>query len=286
MLEWCAAGVTGWCGWAAAGGGGAVRAGAAGAVSRPSRGSRGYRQHRCRGAGSAMWKLSRKFRLWRKERAALVDRSFRGSRMFRANGTGGTGVPCGTAHGAFSRRPSRIPPPELRARAPGPGPRAARRAPGPGRRAGMPRPAVSLLQTLTFFPAQRPYLRARQHATMQAIMTHIVRLALRRSQHVRGRGQRRQVPDEAPVEIRYSRSKQQEHSDREQWPWLPGTIVEQCRPDEWYVWVEVREFAVLRDGPRLGGREPGAGPAAVPGFLVPAGYGPSALSASAGRWQP
>jgi len=25
---------------------------------------------------------------------------------------------------------------------------------------------------------------------------------------------------------------------------------------------------------------------AVPGFAVPAGYGPSALSASAGRWQP
>ena len=242
--------------------------------------------------------------------------------MFRANGTGGTGVPCGTAHGAFSRRPSRIPPPELRARAPGPGPRAARRAPGPGRRAGMPRPTVSLLQTLTFFPAQRPYLRARQHATMQAIMTHIVRLALWRSRHVRGRGQRRQVPDEAPVEVRYSRSKQQEHSDREQWPWLPGTIVEQCGPDEWYVWVEVRELAVLRDGrraprgtasrnlyylccfrdrseirprtassgaasaTRLGRAGTGTGPAAVPGFLVPAGYGPSALSASAGRWQP
>jgi hypothetical protein len=36
----------------------------------------------------------------------------------------------------------------------------------------------------------------------------------------------------------------------------------------------------------LQGREPGPGPSAVPGFLVPAGYGPSALSASAGRWQP
>ncbi len=38
--------------------------------------------------------------------------------------------------------------------------------------------------------------------------------------------------------------------------------------------------------PPLAGREPGPGPSAVPGFLVPAGYGPSALSASAGRWQP
>ena len=36
----------------------------------------------------------------------------------------------------------------------------------------------------------------------------------------------------------------------------------------------------------LAGREPGPGPSAVPGFLVPAGYGPSALSASAGRRQP
>jgi hypothetical protein len=42
----------------------------------------------------------------------------------------------------------------------------------------------------------------------------------------------------------------EEQSDREQWPWLPGTTVEQCGPDEWYVRVEVRELAVLRDGRR------------------------------------
>jgi hypothetical protein len=35
-------------------------------------------------------------------------------------------------------------------------------------------------------------------------------------------------PDESPVEVRYPRSKQEEHGDRERWPWLPGTIVEQC----------------------------------------------------------
>jgi hypothetical protein len=57
-------------------------------------------------------------------------------------------------------------------------------------------------------------------------------------------------PDESPVEVRYPRSKQEEQGDREQWPWLPGTIVEQCGPDEWYVCVEVRELAVLRDGRR------------------------------------
>lgn len=53
-------------------------------------------------------------------------------------------------------------------------------------------------------------------------------------------------PDESPVEVRYPRSKQEEHVHREQWPWLPGTIAEQCGPDRWYVCVEVRELAVLR----------------------------------------
>jgi len=57
-------------------------------------------------------------------------------------------------------------------------------------------------------------------------------------------------PDESPLEVRYTRSKQEEHGDRERWPWLPGTIVEQCGPDEWYVCIEVRELAVLRDGRR------------------------------------
>jgi hypothetical protein len=55
-------------------------------------------------------------------------------------------------------------------------------------------------------------------------------------------------PDESPVQVRYPRSKQEEQDDRKQW--LPGTIVEQCGPDEWYVCIEVRELAVLRDGRR------------------------------------
>ena len=32
------------------------------------------------------------------------------------------------------------------------------------------------------------------------------------------------------------------------WPWLPGSIVEQCGPDEWYVAVSERSLAVLEDG--------------------------------------
>jgi hypothetical protein len=55
-------------------------------------------------------------------------------------------------------------------------------------------------------------------------------------------------PDNSPVEVRYPRSKQEEQGDRAAWPWLPGSILEQCGPDEWHVCMEVRELAVLRDG--------------------------------------
>jgi hypothetical protein len=55
-------------------------------------------------------------------------------------------------------------------------------------------------------------------------------------------------PDDSPVEVRYPRSKREEQDAREQWPWLSGTIVEQCGPGEWYVCVVARELAVLADG--------------------------------------
>jgi hypothetical protein len=55
-------------------------------------------------------------------------------------------------------------------------------------------------------------------------------------------------PDDSQVEVRYPRSQQEKDGDRSAWPWLPGSIVEQCGPDEWYVCVEVGELAVLRDG--------------------------------------
>jgi len=57
-------------------------------------------------------------------------------------------------------------------------------------------------------------------------------------------------PDDSLVEIRYPRTKQEEHGDRLAWPWLRGSILEQCGPGEWYVCVEVRELAVLADGRR------------------------------------
>ena len=60
-------------------------------------------------------------------------------------------------------------------------------------------------------------------------------------------------PDETPVEVRYPRREQEEQGVREQWPWLPGTIVEQCGPAEWYV---------VRRGPRAG--RPARRPARTP----------------------
>ena len=64
-------------------------------------------------------------------------------------------------------------------------------------------------------------------------------------------------PDESRVEVRYPRSKPEEQGDRERWPWLPGTIVEQGGPDEWYVCVVTRELAVLEDGLPVAGSTPG-----------------------------
>ena len=55
-------------------------------------------------------------------------------------------------------------------------------------------------------------------------------------------------PDDSLVEIRYARDLQEELGDRSGWPWLPGSILGQCGPDEWHVCVEARELATLDDG--------------------------------------
>jgi hypothetical protein len=47
-------------------------------------------------------------------------------------------------------------------------------------------------------------------------------------------------PDQSPVEIRDPRNRQEEQGGRGRWPWLSGTIVEQCDPDEWYLCIDVR----------------------------------------------
>jgi hypothetical protein len=37
-------------------------------------------------------------------------------------------------------------------------------------------------------------------------------------------------------------------AERETWPWLPGTVEQQCGPDEWLVTIEDRRLAELADG--------------------------------------
>jgi hypothetical protein len=54
-------------------------------------------------------------------------------------------------------------------------------------------------------------------------------------------------PDNSLVEVRYPRNRQEGLGDRSAWPWLPGSILSQCAPDEWHVCVEARELAVLDD---------------------------------------
>jgi hypothetical protein len=55
-------------------------------------------------------------------------------------------------------------------------------------------------------------------------------------------------PDEMAILVRYPRTPEQEKAARESWPWLSGTIVQRCGPDEWQVCVEAREVAMLEDG--------------------------------------
>jgi hypothetical protein len=57
-------------------------------------------------------------------------------------------------------------------------------------------------------------------------------------------------PDEAPVLVKYPQTKAEERAGRESWPWLPGTIMSRCGPDEWQVCVEARGVAMLEDGTR------------------------------------
>ncbi len=61
-------------------------------------------------------------------------------------------------------------------------------------------------------------------------------------------------PDDSLVEVRYPHTRQEGLGDRSAWPWLLGSILEQCGPDEWHVCVEARELAMLDDGsPALDG---------------------------------
>ena len=50
------------------------------------------------------------------------------------------------------------------------------------------------------------------------------------------------------VLVRYPVDGRQSASGREAWPWLAGTVEQQCGPDEWLVTIEDRRVAELEDG--------------------------------------
>jgi hypothetical protein len=57
-------------------------------------------------------------------------------------------------------------------------------------------------------------------------------------------------PDDSPIETRFPLNQEQHDGDREAWPWLPGTIVQQVGPDEWQVCVEDIAVATRKEGSR------------------------------------
>jgi hypothetical protein len=70
------------------------------------------------------------------------------------------------------------------------------------------------------------------------------------------RGDRAPFAIDMPVIVRYPRTRDEERGSREGWPWLPGTILEQCGPDEWQVCVEDITVAVREDGSKPTPRTP------------------------------
>jgi len=80
-------------------------------------------------------------------------------------------------------------------------------------------------------------------------------------------------PEDSWVEVRYPLTGEQEHGERDAWPWLPGWVVSQCGPDEWEICVQTPELATeheretvfpvcFRDSSEL--RAPAAEPEAGP----------------------
>ena len=72
--------------------------------------------------------------------------------------------------------------------------------------------------------------------------------------------------EDMAVTVKFPRTKEEERGDRAAWPWLPGTIVQQCGPDEWQV---------CRRGHGRGraqGRQPAHPPHAGEQAVLPAGF--------------
>ena len=58
----------------------------------------------------------------------------------------------------------------------------------------------------------------------------------------------RGFPEDSWVEVRYPLTREQEHADRDAWPWLPGWVVSVCGPDEWQICVQAPELATQDEG--------------------------------------
>ena len=56
-----------------------------------------------------------------------------------------------------------------------------------------------------------------------------------------------QFPDDTPVEVKYPLTPEQEKGDRSEWPWLPGTVVQQVGPDEWVIDLDDIDATCFRD---------------------------------------
>jgi hypothetical protein len=55
-------------------------------------------------------------------------------------------------------------------------------------------------------------------------------------------------PEDSGVEVRYPLTPEQEHGDRDGWPWLPGWVAAQGGPDEWEICVQDPQLAKQYEG--------------------------------------
>ena len=62
--------------------------------------------------------------------------------------------------------------------------------------------------------------------------------------------------EDVAVMVKYPLTPKEERGDRARWSWLPGTILQQCGPDECQVCVEDLAVAVRQDGSRPTPRTP------------------------------
>ncbi len=58
-------------------------------------------------------------------------------------------------------------------------------------------------------------------------------------------------PEDSLVQVRYPLTAVQAQGPRQEWSWLPGTVVTVCGPGEWQVCVEADEVSFEENGETL-----------------------------------